>query len=233
MTTRARQEKRDQNHTAIARREDFRNLLLIWAQSNLRIFPWRINPTPYTILVAEVLLRRTTAAAVLRIYPSFTEKYPSLNKIANARVSDLASMLSSIGYHRQRAQILRNMARFIIERFNGKVPCSRDALLEIPHVGSYTAGAVLSLGCNQPSAMVDTNVERIYTRVFMSGLPRKGNRRFIDAIADMCVPKRSHKVYNLALLDLAALVCTYKTPKCPICPVSELCDYFSLGLPSR
>jgi len=218
---------------AATRKRDFQHLLLKWSEKNLRDFPWRKNPTPYVILVTEVLLRRTTATAVLRIYPSFLKEYSDLKKITVAEETKLESLLSSIGYHKQRARILKNMAKFLVDKFNGAVPCSRDSLLEIPHVGSYTAGAILSLGCSQPSAMVDTNVERVYGRVFQSYLPKKGQRRFIDEIATMYVPENNHQIYNLALLDLAALICTYGIPRCGICPVKRLCDYFSQGLPRR
>jgi A/G-specific adenine glycosylase len=218
---------------ASTRKRNFQNLLLKWAEKNLREFPWRKNPTPYVILVTEVLLRRTTASAVLRIYHAFMKEYSDPRKIAAVEETKLASFLSSIGYHKQRAKILKTIAKFLIDEFNSVVPCSKESLLEIPHVGSYTAGAILSLGCSQPSAMVDTNVERVYGRVFLSNLPKKGKRRFIDRIAAMYVLEDNHKVYNLTLLDLAALVCTYGIPRCGICPINGLCDYFSQGLPRR
>jgi A/G-specific adenine glycosylase len=215
------------------RKREFQHLSLKWAEKNLRDFPWRKEPTPFTTLVTEVLLRRTTAAAVLRIYPDFMREYGDPKRIAEVEETKLTSALSTIGYHKQRAKILKAIAKYLVERFNGTVPCSKESLLEIPHVGSYTAGAILSLGCGQPSAMVDTNAERIYRRVFLSHLPKKGQRRFIDQIAAMYVPEDYHQTYNFALLDLAALVCTYGIPKCGICPVKGLCDYFSQHLPLR
>lgn len=221
------------NDVATTRKGDFRHLLLEWAEKNLRDYPWRKNPTPYGTLVTEVLLRRTTASAVLRIYATFMREYSAPEKIAAAEESKLASALSTIGYHKQRARILKAIAKHLIERFKGTVPCSKELLMEIPHVGVYTAGAVLSMGCDQPSPMVDTNVERIYGRVFLSQLPKKRRRRFIEQIAAKFVPEVNHKTYNLALLDFAALICTYGIPRCGICPLRRLCDYFSLGLPRR
>jgi A/G-specific adenine glycosylase len=215
------------------RKIHFRRLLLEWAEKNLRDYPWRKNPTPYETLITEVLLRRTTASAVLRIYATFMREYSAPEKIAAAEETKLASTLLTIGYHKQRARILKVIAKHLIEEFMGDVPCSKETLLEIPHVGAYTAGAVLSLGCDQPFPMVDTNVERIYGRVFLSHLPKKGQRRLIEQIAAELVPEDEYKTYNLALLDFAALVCTYGTPRCGICQLKRLCDYFSQRLPRR
>jgi len=221
------------NEIAAIRKDEFQQLILRWAEQNLRDFPWRKNPTPYVTLITEVLLRRTTASAVLRIYPAFMREYDDPKRIAAVEETELASALSTIGYHKQRARILKAIAKYLIEKFNGTVPCSKESLLEIPHVGSYTAGAILSLGCGQPSAMVDTNVERIYGRVFLSHLPKRGRKRLIEPIASMYVPPDKHQTYNFALLDLAALICTYGIPRCGKCPVKGLCDYFSQGLPRR
>ncbi len=207
--------------------------ILAWAERNLRDFPWRNNPVPFQILVAEVLLRRTTATAVLRIYPSFMKKYCNPKKIFNTEEAEIESALLTIGYQKQRAKILKQISKFLVEELNSSVPCSRDSLLKIPNVGSYTAGAILSLGCGQSAAMVDTNVRRVYGRIFLSCLPEKAKNRFIEELADNCVPKLRHQRYNLALLDLGALVCTYGIPRCQICPISELCDYFLRGMPSR
>jgi A/G-specific adenine glycosylase len=221
------------DQVAATRKKAFQHLLLEWAEKNLRNFPWRQNPTPYLTLITEVLLRRTTASAVLRIYSIFVREYGDPKRIAEVEETKLASALSTIGYHKQRARILKAIAKYLVEKFNGAVPCSKELLLEIPHVGSYTAGAILSLGCGQPSAMVDTNVERIYGRVFLSNLPKKGRRHLIEQIAAMYVPPDNHQTFNFALLDLAALVCTYGIPKCGICPVKGQCDYFSQGLPRK
>jgi A/G-specific adenine glycosylase len=218
---------------AATRKGDFQRLLLEWAKKHLRDFPWRKDPTPFGTLVAEVLLRRTTASAVLRIYQSFMKEYSHPQKIAAAEETKLESTLSTIGYHKQRTRILKAIAKYLVERFEGTVPCSKELLLEIPHVGSYTAGAVLSLGCGEPSAMVDTNVERIYGRVFLLHLPKRRRKHLIERIASMYVPLDKHQTYNFALLDLSALICTYGIPRCVKCPLKGLCDYFSQGLPRR
>jgi len=210
-----------------------RKNLIAWAQINLRDYPWRKNLTPFLVLITEVLLRRTTATAVLRIYPDFIKRYGNLSQVLNSQETDLEIMLSSIGYQKERAKILKEIAKHIANELNGTIPSSKEELLKIPHVGDYTTGAVLSLGYNQPSAMVDTNVKRIYGRIFLSCLPKKAQNRFIDKAAAICVPKKMHKTYNFALLDLGALICTYSIPRCKICPIKEQCDYFSRKLPSR
>jgi A/G-specific adenine glycosylase len=218
----------DMQRIVALRKSEFQRLILSWARRNLRDFPWRRNPTPYTILITEVLLRRTTASAVLRIYPLFMKQYGDPKRIAATSENELASVLSTIGYHKRRARILKEITTYIAEKFNGIVPCTRESLLEIPHVGSYTAGAILSFAFDQPFAIVDTNIERVYGRIFVSHLPPKGRRGLIEQIASSYAQLDKHQTLNLALLDLAALVCTYGVPKCEKCPLQGLCDYSSL-----
>lgn len=203
-----------------------RKELLEWGQVNIRDFPWRKKQSPFSILVAEVLLRRTTAPAVLRIYSSFMNDYGTIEKILVTDEKQIAKALQPIGYYKQRAKILKDISVYICQKLDGAIPSSKESLLEIPHVGNYTAGAILSLGYNQASAMVDTNVKRIYKRVFLHSLPKRAIDRYIDHLASECVPKDKHQLFNLTLLDLAALICRYGTPKCQVCPICMVCDYF-------
>ncbi len=198
--------------------------VLRWARNNLRDFPWRRDRTPYRVLVAEFLLRRTTATAVARIYDSFITRYPSIHDLAGASEEELAAVLQSIGYHLQRAKMMRASAQYIVDTHGGEIPSTEQALLAIPFVGPYIAGAVLSLGLGKRASMVDSNVERVVTRTFHNTLPTRGTARVIRTIADMLVPERGHAVFNLALVDIGGLLCSYRWRKCDECPISALCD---------
>lgn len=206
------------------RKRGFQSGTISWARQNLRKYPWREHRTPYSVFVAEVLLKRTTAAAVLKIYSKFVETYPSMQELARADLSDLENLLEAIGYHKLRASALKEMADSITNEHDGVLPRSREALLKVRHIGQYTAGAILSLGYGVPSAMVDSNVERILRRFFCSYLPPKGSLRAIQSVAESLVPEKQHQLYNLGLVDLGALVCRYDRPHHDLCPLRELCD---------
>jgi A/G-specific adenine glycosylase len=214
-----------------SRKTHIRKGLLKWAKRNLRTFPWRQDVSPYRILVAEVLLKRTTSTAVERLFPSFVQAYPDISALAGARKKDLRQKLVQLGYHKKRAEIFIEMARYIMKKYHGRIPKTQEELLDIPHIGDYTANAILSLAYGIPAAMVDCNVIRIITRVFLKRLPEKTPQKIVQEVADLLSPKKDYQCYNYALLDLGALVCRSGTPKCKICPINRYCDYYTLGKP--
>lgn len=207
--------------------------LLKWGEQHYRNFPWREKRTPYSVLVSEILLKRTTASAAKRMYEEFMSSYPDLETLAKADREKLERLLETIGYHKRRTNILIEVANYILNRYNGQIPRSKKDLLEIPFVGPYTASAILSLGYGIPSAMVDSNVERIIQRLFFKHLSKKKPFRIVQRIADMLAPKENNQNYNFALLDFGAFVCTYGIPKCKVCPINEFCDYYFSGNPFR
>jgi A/G-specific adenine glycosylase len=111
-------------------------------------------------------------------------------------------------------------------RFGGKVLSQTRT-----HIGDYTANAILSLAYGTPSAMVDCNIIKILTRVFLKALPEKPSQKTIQQVADMLSPEKDNQCYNYALLDLGALVCRSGTPKCKSCPINRFCDYCTSGNP--
>jgi len=209
-----------------ARLEIFQKRLLRWTTNHLRIYPWREQATPYRILIAEVLLRRTTSKAVARIYEPFIGRYPDCGTLAVAEIRELEDSLRPIGFHKQRARMLRETMEYIEESHNGRIPDSYDDLLEIPNIGPYIAGAVLSLAYGLRFAMVDTNVERIISRVFKHTLPERGRLRRVQDTVEVLLPPEPVATFNLGLLDLGALVCSYRWTKCDVCPLNAICDYY-------
>jgi A/G-specific adenine glycosylase len=201
-----------------------RTALLSWAKKGLRNYPWRTNRTPYSILVAEFLLKRTTALAASRIFERFVKEYPGISTLATASDSGLKKILIAIGYHKLRAREMKKTAMYIMNRFKGEIPRDMKKLLSIPNVGPYTAGAILSLGYGIPASMVDSNVERIVKRVFIDSLPCHLVSRIVKEIADTLSPAEDHDIFNLALLDLGGSICTYRIAYCEKCPISLYCD---------
>ncbi len=189
-----------------------------WEEEHGRDFPWRHDRTPYRVLVAEVLLKRTTSTAAARKYAEFLERWPDPRALAAARLPDLVEFFRGIGLYNQRAKLAKEMAKVLVAEFGGEVPCDLGALLRVPGVGRYTADAVLSFGCGIPRAVVDSNVERVLRRAF--GVEKKAE---LYQLAQLLVPTEKHDVYNYGMLDLGATVCSYRGPKCADCPVARLC----------
>ena len=218
----------DLNDSIGKKRRPFQEAILHWATGCLRDYPWRKQGrSPYEILIAEVLLKRTTATAAARVYDSFIHQFPTTETITAATEEQLVSALSNVGLQRQRAKSLKALARHLTEEQGGNIPSDVDHLLRIPGLGEYSARAVLSFGYDIPVAVLDANVERILGRVFREVLPQRPPGRLLQELANSLLPSESHRKHNLGLLDLGALVCRYTDPLCPECPLTFICDYYN------
>ena len=207
-----------------ARRNLFRRALLTWANSNLRDFPWRrADASPYRVLVAELLLKRTTATSAARLYGSFIEKFPLISDLANASEYTLAETLVPVGLSRQRAASIKKLTLVLTQQHEG-LPTSLDELRALPGIGDYAARAILSFGFDVPMAVVDSNVERVIGRAFHNQPELAGNRQAIQETVDVLLPRKRHRDFNFALLDLGSLICRPGKP-CPKCPLRRQCDY--------
>ena len=203
-------------------------MLLTWFEENQRQFPWRKTEDPYSILLAEIFLRKTNASRVVGVYERFVSRYPRFEVLANVTEQELESALKPLGLYRRRAKDLRRLAEIVIAKYNGKVPSSREELVELPGVGNYIANATLCFAFGETVPLLDTNVIRVVTRVFSFKPKRKRARddpEMWRAVRHM-VPKGKARDFNLAILDLAAKACLPRKPKCVVCPVLFLCDYY-------
>jgi len=206
----------------------FQEAVLCWVTDQLRDYPWRKpGRTPYEILIAEILLKRTTATAAARVYEEFIQRFSSLQVINGASEEQLTCVLSKIGLQWQRARAIKALARYLIETRRGEIPCDLDQLLDVPGLGEYSARAILSFGWGIHVAVVDANVERILTRVFQNILPERPTQRLLRELAGSLVSQKSHREYNLGLLDLGGLICRYINPLCKECPLNSVCDYYN------
>ena len=217
---------------ALEHKRAFVHGILGWYPTHGREFSWREpGRTPYEILIAELLLKRTTAAAVARTYTSFLAKYPSLSKLASASIQELSDDLATVGLNQQRARSISRLTSYLIGCEGGDLPNSLDRLLQVPGLGDYSSRAILSFGFRQQAAILDNNVARILARVFASVLPESPKPPLLQELADILMCPKSHTKCNFALLDLGALVCRSGHPACRSCPLIRICDYFSKGLP--
>lgn len=204
----------------------FRHNLLEWGKEHFRAFPWRQTRDSYRVLISEILLHRTQASQVLPIYQAFLQCYPDLAMLAQAPKEALHHILYSLGL-RWRIDLLQRMVADLMARFHGQIPQEKEQLLSLPGVSEYIASAVRCFAWGIPEPIIDTNVVRIISRVFDLALKDSSRRnqqyrKLITALLDPVNPR----MYNYALLDLAAQICTKRSiPLCTQCPLQELCVY--------
>ena len=206
----------------------FADRVLQWGGQNFSDFPWRLSRSPYEILIAELLLKRTTATAAARVYEAFLVRFPSLQDVASAPDEDMVRALSSVGLQHQRARSMKHLASWLLSKHEGNIPGDLKSLLEVPGLGEYSATAILSFGHGVPAAVLDTNVERILLRVFGNTLPPRPSLNLLREVAQRLLPREGHREYNYGLLDLGRQICKYVGPKCGECPLASDCDFYNM-----
>ena len=203
----------------------FADRVLKWSDGNYSDFPWRRRRTPYEVLVAELLLKRTTATAAARVYECFLRRFPTPLHVTSTPDEVLVEALSTVGLQRQRARSIKHLARWLLLKHDGAIPSDYESLLEVPGLGEYSATAIMSFGFGVPAAVLDSNVERILLRVFSTTLPSHPTRVMLREIAQILLPKERHRAYNYGILDLGRLICRYSSPKCGECPIASDCGF--------
>lgn len=206
---------------------EYQHNLLNWFYSNGRNFPWRQTSDPFHILVAEILLRQTGASNIVSAYEHIMSKYPSPSQMAKAPLKDLECIIRPLGL-RSRAGNLIKLSQMIDENHGGVVPSSISDLQKLPGVGQYIANAVACLCFGYDSPLVDRGIGRVVRRVFglASTKPAYLDRE-LWAFAGSITPSGRAGEYNLALIDLAALVCKPRQPICSSCPLKKFCICYS------
>lgn len=214
----------DQGEAADEATPRFRQDLLVWAEDNLRDFPWRRDDaTPYEVLVSEMLLNVTRTEVVAGVVDEFFETYPDAETLRDAERDELVEIIRPLGLYNRRADALLELAETIAET---GVPDTQEELLELPRVGRYVANAVLSMAFDQADPMLDRNAARIFSRVFGLEVNVEAPAQEDWAFAREMVPEGKAKVWNMALLDFASAVCKAPTPECGRCFATEYCTYY-------
>lgn len=207
-----------------------RRKLLEWFKKNNRNhYPWRKTNNPYHLLVAEIMLQRTKADQVLPVYGNFLKRYPTISKLAAAEERNIAEIIHPLGLA-WRAKNFKRAAVDVIEKYGGSIPAGREDLLKIRGIGDYVADSILYNAFNVRTSIIDSNVVRIIGRIF--GIKTDaGSRRkkIIKELADGILPARKYREFNLAMLDLGAMICSMN-PRCHICPVRTLCSFHNNGM---
>jgi A/G-specific adenine glycosylase len=218
---------------------DLSDQLLDWYADAARELPWRIGPgarakgvqpDPYRVWLAEIMLQQTTVPHATRYYLEFTKRWPKIEDLAGAQDEDVMAAWAGLGYY-ARARNLLKCAREVSAR--GGWPDTAESLQKLPGVGPYTAGAVAALAFGRRAAAVDGNVDRVFARLMaLTGdwTPAKAR---LKAVVEDLVPEDRPAEFAEALMDLGATICTPKSPNCLICPLREMCAARQEGDPGR
>ncbi len=208
-------------------------MLLKWFSKNARDLPWRKTSDPYAIWISEIMLQQTQVKTVIPYWERWLRELPALKTLAKAKPEKVLKLWEGLGYYR-RARHLQNAAKIILKKHGGKFPETFDDILALPGIGRYTAGAICSIAFNQPKPILDGNVIRVLTRVFgISGRPHeKSTNAQLWILAEQLVSnskiktknsKLSCSSLNQSLMELGALICTPRQPKCLLCPLRKNC----------
>jgi A/G-specific adenine glycosylase len=199
--------------------------LVSWYRRQKRDLPWRgAAPDPYGIWVCEIMAQQTQIATVARYWTRWMARFPTPAALAAAPLDDVLALWAGLGYY-ARARSLHRAAQEIVARHGGRVPDDPEALLALPGIGRYTAGAIASIAFARRVAAVDGNVSRVLARVFglADDVRSPPGVARLWQLAETLVPARAPGDFNQALFDLGATVCTPRSPACLVCPLAAVC----------
>ncbi len=212
--------------------------LLEWFQENSRSFPWREEKSPYRVLVSEIMLQQTQARRVIPYFTRWMERYPTIQHLADASEEEVIHLWEGLGYY-SRARSLHKAARYIVERMNGIIPSTKEELLQIPGIGPYTVGAILSFGFSKPTPAIDANVLRVIARLYnIEGVVTKQSvKKEIEQIVASLLKYGPSDGGSLmeSLIEFGALICASgaSSPSCSACPLKEVCVSCQQGIQQK
>lgn len=208
--------------------------LLAWYQDNKRDLPWRSNPDPYHVWVSEIMLQQTQVKTALPYFVKFLKIYPSVETLAQAKENEVLLNWSGLGYY-NRARNLHRTAQIICDQHDGKFPENYLDALQLPGIGRYTAGAILSIAYQKPLPIVDGNIQRLFIRYLKieQETQQKNPKKIWELLGQIVKkPEISQNIgdFNQSLMEMGALICTPKNPDCKSCPLSTNCMAFKQDL---
>lgn len=198
--------------------------LLSWFEENKRPLPWREHYKPYEVWVSEIMLQQTQVKTVLPYFDRWMTAFPTIKSLAEAPEEKILKLWEGLGYY-SRVRNLQKAAKQIVEKHGGVFPSDYDDILALPGVGKYTAGAITSIAFNQDRPLVDGNVIRVLSRLFLytqnTRLPAAEKKMW--EWAKEILPEGKARYFNQAMMEFGALQCTPKSPACTLCPLSPVC----------
>ena len=209
--------------------------VIAWYAAHARDLPWRRpDASPWAVLVSEVMLQQTPVNRVLPVYEAWLRRWPTPAALAHDSLGAAVRQWGRLGYPR-RAQRLWQAAAVIDAHFDGQVPSTYDGLRSLPGIGDYTAAAVAAFAYRSRAVVLDTNVRRVLRRLFAGKqFPPRSVTRAERSDAKAVLPQAGEQAatWSVAVMELGALVCTSRHPRCGECPVKDLCTWRALGYPA-
>ena len=206
----------------------YRRNLLRWFRAHGRDLPWRRTRDPYRILVSEIMLHQTQVPRVAQVYEEFLDRFPTIEHVAHASLQEVKAVTDPLGY-KVRGGWIKRIADDAVEYRAGRLPETSAELMDLPGVGRYTAGAIMTFAYDRPQPIVDTNVSRVLSRWFAGTLPKHDSpadrQHRLWALASALLPRRDGWAFNQGLMDLGAQLCTARRPACDRCPMRRRCHY--------
>lgn len=199
-------------------------LLLPWYAENRRDLPWRRSRDPYAVWVSEIMLQQTRVDTVIPFFHRWMARFPDITALASGTQQEVLVCWEGLGYY-SRARNLHKAAQEVVECYGGVLPEDPRQLQSLPGIGEYTAAAIASIAFGQDIAAVDGNIRRVYARVFDVRDPLgtgEAENRF-RTLSAAHLPEGRAGEYNQALMDLGALICIPRSPRCDRCPIQQKC----------
>lgn len=204
----------------------FRKSLIAWYRQSARDLPWRRTQDPYAIWISEVMLQQTRVAAVMEYYQRFLAHFPTIESLAAASEPSVLALWSGLGYYR-RARMLHRAAQVLVADYGAQMPTSAALLQKLPGIGEYTSAAVASIAFGEAVPVLDGNVERVLLRLrgesAVAGHPEAPTKRALRAAAQQLLDPAHPDEFNQAMMELGAVVCLPRGPRCGECSVRAFC----------
>ena len=207
--------------------------LIEWFTDNKRELPWRSDQDPYKVWVSEIMLQQTQVDTVIPYFENFIDQFPTPTALAEADEQDVLKAWEGLGYY-SRARNLHSAVQEVKEKYDGKVPTDRKELSELKGIGPYTLGAIMSIAYDKPEPAVDGNVMRVLSRVFQidEDIAKAKTKRTFENITRNIISEEDPSSFNQGLMELGALICRPRNPKCEICPIQSHCQAFKTNTQS-
>lgn len=203
-------------------------LLVQWYEAHGRDLPWRRTKDPYKIWLSEIILQQTRVDQGMEYWLRFVERYPKVEDLAHAGHDEVMKMWEGLGYY-SRARNLHHTAKVVTDEMDGQFPDDWSELIKLKGIGPYTARAIGSISFDNPVAVIDGNVFRVLSRYLadFSPIDAPATRKRYQEMLDHWVQDVSAAQFNQGIMDLGAMICTPKQPKCPFCPLQAHCQAFA------
>ncbi len=212
-------------------KQSIRRRLLAWFRRHARLLPWRGTRDPYRVWVSEIMLQQTQVATVVPYFERFVARFPDIASLAAADEQDVLRLWEGLGYYR-RARQLHAAANQVVTEHEGEFPVDFESVVGLPGIGRYTAGAVLSIACDQRLPILEANSTRVLCRLagYRGDPAKSAGQRFLWQLAEDLLPRKDVGDFNQALMELGSQICSPRNPRCDECPVRSKCATCSAGL---